>query len=114
MLSAAMSTDSRSRLSVAVLRCDGHGRPQEGDQLLPAFEAPACVHEPPAGVADHALSEQARQREQALHDPAQGVLHDHQVIGVGRAQLLDLALERAHRHPDVGRQLVAHGLSRTE
>ena len=109
-----MSTDSRSRLSVAVLRSIGDGRPQEGDQLLPAFDAPARVHEPPTGVAHHALPEQARQGEQALHDPAQGVLHDHEVVGVGRAELFDLALEGAHRHPGVGRQLVAHGLGRTQ
>ena len=29
--------------------------PQQGDQLLPALEAPARVHEPPTGVAYHAL-----------------------------------------------------------
>ena len=99
---------------MAVLRSIVTVARRNGRQLLAAFDAAARVHEPPTRVALHALAEQARKGEQALHDPAQGVLHDHEVVGVGGAQLLDLALEGAHRHPGVGRQLVAHGLGRAQ
>ncbi len=97
---------------MAVLRSTVIVARRRASQLLAPFDAAARVHEPPTGVAYHAFSEQARKREQALHGPPQRVLHDHQVIGVRRAQLLDLVLEGAHRHPGVGRQLVAHGLGR--
>ena len=58
--------------------------------------------------------EDPRQCQQALHDAAQAVLHDHEVIRVGAPELFELALEGACRHPDVRRKLVANGLGRTE
>ena len=112
MLSAAVSTDSSIRLSVAVPRasvtvvCSGQ-------ELHAALEAPPGVHESPAEIADHALVREAVERQQALHHSLQRA-GDRPAVVHRPCSSEDLPVERADYQPRVGRKLVAHGVRRVE
>ena len=78
------------------------------------LEAPAGIHEPPAGIAHHALVDQPRQGQQALHDPLEHALH----VGLGfverAAKVEDLTVERPDGQPGVIGQLIAHAVGGVE
>ncbi len=75
MLSAAVSTDSRSEAVGRRAAGLGDASPAAGaSSCMRPLDAPAGVHEPPPEVAHHALAAEAAEGEQALHHPLQRAL----------------------------------------
>ena len=76
MLSPAISTDSNSRLSVAVSRSTvAVARSSDGELRRP-LDAPPGVHEVPARVAHHRVGGEAVEGQQVLEHAAEPVLDD--------------------------------------